>query len=95
MADSRSTVFAGWSSGSLLKSRSNFPWARKIVRAISDETKRPNQRTAYAESEEDEERAEITEEEFEEYMVKNGAAGSFMVFRSTSKKEEELGLEEL
>ena len=44
---------------------------------------------------EDEERAEITEEEFEEYMVKNGAAGSFMVFRSTSKKEEELGLEEL
>jgi hypothetical protein len=37
---------------------------------------------------------EITEEEFEDFIVKAGAAGSFMVFRS-SKKEDELGLDEL
>jgi hypothetical protein len=37
---------------------------------------------------------DITKEEFEDFIVKSGAAGSFMVFRS-SKKEDELGLEEL
>ena len=37
---------------------------------------------------------EITEEEFEDFIVKAGAAGSFMVFRS-SKKEDELGLDDL
>jgi len=37
---------------------------------------------------------EITEEEFEDFVVKAGAAGSFMVFRS-SKKEDELGIDEL
>ena len=37
---------------------------------------------------------EITEEEFEDFIVKAGAAGSFMVFRS-SKKEDELGFDEL
>ena len=37
---------------------------------------------------------EITEEEFEDFIVKAGAAGSFMVFRS-SKKEDELGIDEL
>ena len=41
------------------------------------------------------ERTEITEEEFEEYMCKMGAAGSFMVFRSNRKKDDELGIEEL
>jgi len=38
---------------------------------------------------------EITEEEFEDYIIKAGAAGSFMVFRSEKKKEDELGLDEL
>ena len=37
---------------------------------------------------------DITKEEFEDFIVKSGAAGSFMVFRS-SNKEDELGLEEL
>ncbi|QDI88787.1 hypothetical protein Nisw_04250 [Candidatus Nitrosopumilus sp. SW] len=37
---------------------------------------------------------EITEEEFEDFIVKAGAAGSFMVFRS-SKKDDELGFDEL
>ena len=41
------------------------------------------------------ERTEITEEEFEEYMSKMGAAGAFMGFRSNEKKDDELGIEEL
>ena len=36
----------------------------------------------------------LTAEEFEDFIVKAGAAGSFMVFRSL-KKEDELGLDEL
>jgi hypothetical protein len=40
------------------------------------------------------EKKELTQEEFEEYIVKSGAKGSFMVYRS-SKKEDELGLDEL
>ncbi len=36
----------------------------------------------------------LTQEEFEEYICKTGAKGSFMVYRST-KKDEELGLDEL
>jgi len=38
--------------------------------------------------------SELTQEEFEEFIVKSGAKGSFMVYR-TEKKEEELGLDEL
>ncbi|MBI3638997.1 MAG: hypothetical protein HY223_01640 [Thaumarchaeota archaeon] len=37
---------------------------------------------------------DITQSEFEEFIIKSGASGSFMVFRS-DKKEDELGLEEL
>jgi len=37
---------------------------------------------------------DLTQKEFEEFMVKSGAAGSFMVFRSADKKSE-LGLDEL
>ena len=36
----------------------------------------------------------LTQEEYEEYVIKSGAKGSFMVYRST-KKDEELGLDEL
>ena len=36
----------------------------------------------------------FTKDEFEEFVVKSGAAGSFMIFRS-NKKEIELGLDEL
>lgn len=38
---------------------------------------------------------DATDEEFEDYIVKTGAAGSFMVFRNFSKKEDELGLDEI
>ena len=37
---------------------------------------------------------DLTKEEFEEYISKSGAKGSFMVYRSTKKKDE-LGLDEL
>ena len=37
---------------------------------------------------------DLTELEFEEFVSKSGAAGSFMIFRST-KKDDEMGLEEL
>ena len=37
---------------------------------------------------------EITAEEFEDFIVKSGAAGSFMIFRS-DKKETEMGIDEL
>tara|TARA_B110000495_G_scaffold106092_1_gene91657 strand:- start:3326 stop:3514 length:189 start_codon:yes stop_codon:yes gene_type:complete len=37
---------------------------------------------------------DLTQKEFEEFISKSGAKGSFMVYRST-KKDEELGLDEL
>lgn len=37
---------------------------------------------------------EITKDEFEDFIIKSGASGSFMVFRS-DKKNDEMGLEEL
>jgi hypothetical protein len=42
-----------------------------------------------------EEKKDVTDEEFENYIVKTGAAGSFMVFRNFKKKEDELGLDEI
>jgi hypothetical protein len=36
----------------------------------------------------------FTKEEFEEFILKSGAKGSFMIYRSV-KKDDELGLEEL
>lgn len=36
----------------------------------------------------------LSQEEFEDFIIKSGAKGSFMVYRS-EKKEEELGLDEL
>jgi len=37
---------------------------------------------------------ELTQAEFEEFIIKSGAKGSFMVYRS-DKKDDELGLDEL
>ena len=53
----------------------------------SDESTKMNEKST-------ESKKELTESEFEEFIVKSGAKGSFMIFRST-KKEDELGLEEL
>jgi hypothetical protein len=41
-----------------------------------------------------ENKKDLTQDEFEAFIVKSGASGSFMVFRS-DKPDEELGLEEL
>jgi hypothetical protein len=37
---------------------------------------------------------DLTQDEFEEFISKSGAKGSFMIYRS-AKKDEELGLDEL
>ena len=37
---------------------------------------------------------QLTKKEFEEFIHKSGAKGSFMVYRST-KKDDELGIDEL
>jgi hypothetical protein len=36
----------------------------------------------------------LTQEEFEDYVIKSGARGSFMVYRS-KRKNDELGMDEL
>jgi hypothetical protein len=46
------------------------------------------------ETEIDVNQSDLTQEEFEEFISTSGAKGSFMVYRST-KKDEELGLDEL
>ena len=43
---------------------------------------------------ENENKKELSQSEFEEFIIKSGASGSFMVFRS-DKPEEELGFEEI
>jgi len=40
------------------------------------------------------EKKKLTQEEFEDFIIKSGAKGSFMVYRS-GKKDDELGLEQL
>ncbi|MFZ0183415.1 MAG: hypothetical protein WAL88_01110 [Nitrosotalea sp.] len=40
------------------------------------------------------EKKNLTQEEFEDFIIKSGAKGSFMVYRS-GKKDDELGLEQL
>jgi len=38
--------------------------------------------------------SDLTQQEFEEFVMKSGAKGSFMVYRS-NKKDDELGLDAL
>jgi|SaaInlStandDraft_7_1057024.scaffolds.fasta_scaffold260551_3 hypothetical protein len=54
-----------------------------------DETKKIEQPV------DNENKKNLTNEEFEDFVVKAGAAGSFMVFRSDKNKDDELGLDEL
>ena len=46
------------------------------------------------ESNEEPIKKDLTKEEFEEFIIKSGAKGSFMVYRS-DKKDDELGMDEL
>ena len=57
---------------------------------INDDKKPENKETPV-----EEEKTDVTDEEFENYIVKTGAAGSFMVFRNFKNKEDELGLDEI
>lgn len=38
---------------------------------------------------------EIDDKEFEDFLIKNGVAGSFMVFRDGKEKVSEMGIDEL
>jgi hypothetical protein len=40
------------------------------------------------------ERKDLSKEEFEDFIIKSGAKGSFMIYRS-QKKDDELGIDEL
>ena len=50
--------------------------------------------TIKPDSSEKKEKNDLSQDEFEEYIVKAGAAGSFMIFRS-NKKTDELGVDQL
>ena len=41
-----------------------------------------------------EQKGDMTDEEFEKFIIESGARGSFMIYRS-QKKDDELGLDEL
>ena len=47
-----------------------------------------------SESQSNQIKKDLTPKEFEEFIIKSGAKGSFMVYRS-DKKDEELGIDEL
>ena len=44
--------------------------------------------------ESNEKKEDLTKEEFEDFMLKSSAGGSFMVFRS-NKKDDEMGIDKL
>jgi len=53
----------------------------------------PDNLTKYAEIKDDATK-DLTAEEFEDFIIKSGAKGSFMVYRS-KKKDDELGIDKL
>lgn len=64
--------------------KTNFKTSRTLKSDTNEVNKTP----------ESENKKELTQSEFEEFIIKSGASGSFMVFRS-DKPDDELGLEEL
>ena len=60
-----------------------------FIKSDSDEQKNYNE---YHEVKN--ESSELTKEEFEDFIIKSGAKGSFMIYR-TENKDEELGIDEL
>ena len=38
---------------------------------------------------------ELSQEEFEQYVINSGAKGSFMIYRDAKSKKDELGITEL
>jgi len=55
----------------------------RIDEKLSDEGKLDNK-----------EQKDLTQEEFEQYIIKSGAKGSFMIYRSANK-DDELGIDEI
>jgi len=56
--------------------------------------KKNEDKTLEINEEDNSKKKDLTQKEFEDYIAKSGAKGSFMVYRSDNKKEE-LGLDEL
>ena len=56
------------------------------------EEKKPNEEKSN--NSEKDQNKKFTKEEWEAFVIKSGAKGSFMIYRS-QKKDEELGLDEL
>mgnify|MGYP001401919283 FL=1 len=38
---------------------------------------------------------DLTQEEFEQYVINSGAKGSFMIYRDAKSEKDELGIDEL
>ena len=38
---------------------------------------------------------ELSQEEFEQYVINSGAKGSFMIYRDSKSEKDELGIDEL
>jgi len=38
---------------------------------------------------------DLTQEEFEQYVINSGAKGSFMIYRDSKSEKDELGIDEL
>jgi len=64
--------------------KTNFKQPKKPIESKSDENDSLN----------DYSNKEITQKEFEDFIIKSGAKGSFMVYRS-EKEDDELGIDEL
>ncbi len=65
-----------------------------MIKANFRISKKNEYENRYKDTEKDNEKRDLTKSEFEDFIIKSGAAGSFMVFRS-EKKKDELGLDQL
>jgi len=68
----------------MISLKTNFKKPKKSDERKSEENTPSNENSS----------KDITQQEFEEFIIKSGAKGSFMVYRS-KKEDEELGIDEL
>ena len=74
----------------LITTRENYGFVKTNFKKIDAQV--DEQKTEKTNDENEEK--PLTQSEFEEYVLKSGAKGSFMVYRSKNK-EDELGIDEL
>ena len=74
----------------LIITRENYGFVKTNFKKIDAQV---DEQKAEKTNDENEEKP-LTQSEFEEYVLKSGAKGSFMVYRSKNK-EDELGIDEL